>query len=660
MRAGAGRICRIAALLAAVLVAGPLPVEGKGGEKEKPPEPKELKFPPGCVRLVEGRRGALSPDGKRLAFTRETKTSLETFVKETKGKKEWKLPQASAPVGWTDGGTLLLALGAGVEPVKGARVRTVAEVPAEKATWALAWTRDGARLAYVPATDGATTTAVQWLAVGSVAARLASTDGIRTDQLAQLAWSPDGARLFVNALFQHGTEKPWRKIGVVDVAADTLKVVAEMPDWSDLPGLHARRRIYRDPRAEGKDPTMQVTYARPDGPRHGPDVWGATGTHFTWLAGHGWTEADAFVADAAGGETWRLTNDGEAKWSPALDPAGKRLAFLSADDGGNGGTYKNAIVRVVDLRAEALVDLPIPQNSIPQNSVPPSSTLQGGVPQERGVPGRLAWTAEGKEVVYEIVGGPYEGVYLQTVPPGKAAEANAPIRRVDIVATDRVRAWLASYDADRVHAGVHRAEDAWDPVYVGALRETLTAWALRDVDKGLTGCLIHVLEHHDAKESIPELRAALASPRTAVIYAAARALRQFKDPEAPALLKKALAAAKADDTKAALAAAIALAGDDAGWEALADQLKHGEAPTRMKVCVELAKVRLARAVDVLIPLLKDTSVDPQARVEPKSVRDAALRALRELTSQNLGLDADAWAKWWESDAKKVLPPVAKK
>jgi hypothetical protein len=63
---------------------------------------------------------------------------------------------------------------------------------------------------------------------------------------------------------------------------------------------------------------------------------------------------------------------------------------------------------------------------------------------------------------------------------------------------------------------------------------------------------------------------------------------------------------------------------------------------------------------VLLPLLEDTSVDPQARVEPKSVRDAALRALTELTSQSLGFDRDAWKRWWESDAKKVLPPVAKK
>ena len=635
MRSGQG--WRGITLLMVTLAAAALPVEGRGG-KEKKPLALELKLPPGCVRLVKGRHGTLSADGKRLAFARETLGAMETWVRDLKAKREWKLQHVTMPVGWTDSGTLLLRLGFGVDPVKGVRVAKVAALATEELPWALAWTPDGARLAYVRSMKGRETTAVHWITAGGTAARLTSTDGIRTDQAVRLAWSPDGTRLYVNGLFQRGDDKPWRRIGVVDLSQDALHVVAEMPDWSDLPGLHGMGRIYRDPRAEDPSPGRQMLYLRPDGPGDGPEVWSGSGAHFAWLAGHGWTEADAFVADAAGTETWRLTNDGEAKWSPALDAASRRLAFLSADDGGNGGTYKNPLVRVVDLRTDTLVDLPIPH--------------------DKGIPGELAWTADGTQVLYEIAGGAYEGTYLQAVPPAKPAPEGAPIRRVDILPTDRVRAWLASYDADRVHAAVHRAEDAWDPVYISALRETLATWALREDDHGLTGCLIHLLEKHDAREAIPELRVALGSPRTWVLCAAAELLRRFEAKEALADLKRVLAATTDDASRVVLAAAVAAFGDDAGWEVLAALLQNGKTATRHAVCLELGRIRLPRSVDLLIPLVTDsTTFDPKADPGLRTIGDAALRALRDLTGKSFGPDPAAWKTWWEGEAGRNLPPA---
>ena len=153
MRWGLGNGWRGLALLVVTLCAGALPVEGRGGEPEKPPPAPPLKPPPGCVRLVEAPRGTLSKDGKRLAFARGPASALETWVRDLKSKKEWKLPHVTMPVGWTESGTLLLRLGFGVEPVKGAQVKTVAALPSEQPAWALAWTPDGARLAYVPNTE---------------------------------------------------------------------------------------------------------------------------------------------------------------------------------------------------------------------------------------------------------------------------------------------------------------------------------------------------------------------------------------------------------------------------------------------------------------------------------------------------------------------------
>jgi hypothetical protein len=577
----------------------------------------------------------LSPDGKRLAFAREVAGALETWVRDLKTKKEWKLPHVTLPVGWTTTGTLLLRLGFGVEPAKGARVKDVAALPNEVLPWALAWTSEGTRLAYVPSTEGIATTAVHVIAADGTSARLTSTDGIRTDQTVRLAWSPNGTKLHVNALFRPGKAHPWRRIGVVDVAADTLKVVAEMPDWSDLPGLHGNRRIYRDPRAGGGTLKDTFKYERPGGPRYGPNVWSGTGTHFTWLAGNGWTEADAFVADAAGAETWRLTNDGEAKWSPALDAAGQRLAFLTAEDGGNGGLYKNPMVRVVELRTETLTDLP--------------------VPHEAGVAGSLAWTPDGTGVVYEITGGSYEGTYQQAVPPAKPSPEGAAIRRVDILPTDRVRAWLASYDAHRVHAAVHRAEDGWDPIYVGPLRETLTTWAFREQDRGLVGCLISLLVRHDAREAIPELRAALGSKRGDVVADAAHALGKFQEPNVLPDLKRALAAAKDDPERLALGLAVAGLGDDAGWDALAALLKDEDAGTRVQVCLGLGQLRKPRSVDLLLPVVADTAAPRFDFHDVKTVGGAAIRALERLTGQSFGADAAPWKAWWEGEAKRTLP-----
>jgi hypothetical protein len=62
-----------------------------------------------------------------------------------------------------------------------------------------------------------------------------------------LAWSPDATRLYVNGLFQTGTTPAGRRVGVVEVPADAMKVVSEMPSWSDIPGLHGEPRRYRDP-----------------------------------------------------------------------------------------------------------------------------------------------------------------------------------------------------------------------------------------------------------------------------------------------------------------------------------------------------------------------------------------------------------------------------
>src|SRR5262245_37204112 len=377
LRAGAASAAFSVCVAAAVALAPGTAGAGGGKGPKVPPPPPDPKpaltpLPPGCARLSDGRNATVSADGKWLAFARanfdRSRTDAagnlikltECWVRELATKKETKIPIESNPVAWTPDGVLLLRAGIAVNPATGAKAEGFPSLPSGISTGALAWARDGKQLAYIPVLSESERTSVQILGPDGKIRAVEATKSIRTDQTAILAFAPSSpasassdsppiARLFVNALFEAEGGESARRVGIVDLDTDTWRGIAEMPEDVRIPGLHGNQFHFRDlfrggVRIEGE---RKVVWKRPPGPRLSPQVWDGTGGRITWIDGHAYGDADAFVADAVTGKPLRISADGETKWCPALDPTGRRLAFLMADDADASGKFSRRRARIV-------------------------------------------------------------------------------------------------------------------------------------------------------------------------------------------------------------------------------------------------------------------------------------------------------------------------
>src|SRR4029453_14995852 len=133
-----------------------------------------------------------------------------------------------------------------------------------------------------------------------------------------------------------------------------------------------------------------------------------------------WYKAALYIPGTATGSTRRVTNDGEAKWSVAIDPAGRRVAFCTADGYDRKKTQ------------EGYIRPPIKVAELPR-----------GEPTEIGLaapgfPSRLTWSPDGSALVYDerAVSGigssagddeKGTGTYSQTVPAPKPAPKDAKL-----------------------------------------------------------------------------------------------------------------------------------------------------------------------------------------------------------------------------------------
>lgn len=629
---------------------------GKPGPKPVAPGATQpvAGLPAGCVRLVDGRHPTLSPDGQRLAFGRMTFDAKqvdeagapvpipELWVRDLVAKKEWKLPVPSSPDAFTSDGVLLVRAGYGVDPVKGERVPAVAAVPATVGFQRPAWTRDGRRVLIVPRATPEEPTALALLDAAGASIPLAGTVGLRTDQAVVVAWSPDATKVYVNALFAPEGREPVRRVGLVDVASGEMRILAEMPEWIDIPGHYGTDSVITIPgygfgryqpgyAADGR--VRRNEWKRPTGPRYGPDVWDAAGARVAWIEGHGPKEADAYVADVASGAVYRVTVDGETKWSPALDPTGRRLAFLSADMTVYDNTVTRRRVRVLDLATGVAKDLPVPGHD--------------------GVPGTLGWTPDGRQLVYELRGGTIGGVYAQVVPPAADGPADARPVTPELRPKERTVAWLASPDAERVAAAMARAEEAWDPSFVGPVRAALVRWMKTDqfvVYAGLT-----LLGSKGVKEAVPEFVLALGTERGSTQRLAVQWLARLGAKQAVPALDR-LRSGTTFELRVAAAGAMVELGDARGWDTLRAAAKEEAVAARLDVCAALWRIRDPVAVDLLIPWVGDARrLDGWSSAGRDTLGAAAQLALSALTGASHGGDPAAWKAWWNDTAKRTLP-----
>ncbi|MBL9086804.1 MAG: PD40 domain-containing protein [Planctomycetia bacterium] len=648
-------------MLATVLLFGPhaAPAAAGGGKPApKPVAPGAAQpvggLPAGCVRLVDGRHPTLSPDGQRLAFGRMTFDARqvdetgapvpipELWVRDLVAKKEWKLPVPSSPDAFTSDGVLLVRAGYGVDPAKGERVPAVAAVPATVGFQRPAWTRDGRRVLIVPRATPEEPTALALLDAAGSSVPLAGTVGLRTDQAVVVAWSPDAKRVYVNALFAPEGRAPVRRVGLVDVASGEMRVLAEMPEWIDIPGHYGTDSVitvpgygfgpYR-PGFEADGRVRRNEWKRPTGPRYGPDVWDAAGRRVTWIEGQGRKEADAFVAEVESGAVYRVTVDGETKWSPALDPTGRRLAFLTADLTAYDNLVTRRRIRVLELATGVAKDLPVAGTD--------------------GVPGTLGWTPDGRQLVYELRGGTIGGIYAQAVPPAADRPADARPATPELRPKERTVAWLASADADRVAAAIVRADEAWDASFVGPVRAALVRWMKSDhfvVHGGL-----RLLGSKGVKEAVPEFVLALGTDRGSTQRLAVQWLARLGAKQVVPELDR-LRSGTTFELRVAAAGAMVELGDARGWDTLRTAAKEDAVAARLDVCAALWRIRDPVAVDLLIPWVGDARRhDGWSSPGRDTLGAAAQLALAALTGASHGGDPAAWKAWWNDTAKRTLP-----
>ncbi|MEU3454600.1 VWA domain-containing protein [Micromonospora sp. NPDC006766] len=258
------------------------------------------------LRLVGGpgtiTHPALSPDGRRVAFSSDRAGSADIWV-----------------VG-VDGGGL----------------RRLTDHPAED-TWP-AWSPDGTKIAFASTRDDPAGDIWLMAAAGGTPVRV--TDGPAAD--GQPAWSPDGRRLaFTTTRFAPTASPSLRTVATVAATGGPVTRAvpgpgdAAEPAWS-TDGRQLAFTTTRD------DPAGDV-YVLRDGrvvpvatgplPQHQP-AW--QGNDLLWTATEADYTTDVWSADAAGGDRRNHTaRPGRSETGPAFSPDGLRLAY-SADqpDGG--------------------------------------------------------------------------------------------------------------------------------------------------------------------------------------------------------------------------------------------------------------------------------------------------------------------------------------
>lgn len=511
------------------------------------------------------------------------------------------------PVTWTDEQTLLLDDGSLVDATTGAARTASLELPKGAIPTSLAWSPDGTRAVCIadgPVRDDAyrSVEAVVYLLEAGHAPkplvlrnppdgqRLAWEAGGMNLQKGVFEWTPDGQRLrFALRLHQDGRPYYWQRTGLLDLDG-TARVLATSVDVTGW------RR----------------------------STWSADGTRGAFALERGGARSELFVTNADGSDVARVTDDATLKDTPYIDPAGRRLAYLTGQTDEQGRVPK-PVVRVHDLPTGRTHDLALPSPDDP--------------------PSQLVWMPGGDRLLYDGPGAIYELVVESAPTP----TADDTVRRIPYEPIDLVREALAAGSDLEVAWATHVASQAWDPALVPALRAALRTRVETDAfDWSLGVDLMQLLFDHEVREALPEIRLA-AGPTSRIAGHAAWILATWMGKDALPDLDALRTKPEGNERFAAAAAMVAL-GDERGW----DTLRAGFEGPRPPVAF-LSGLRDPRCVDLLIGLLGDDTT--WAFTAWNSVGDGAERALAELTGKTFARDKARWIRWWEGEAKRVLPDV---
>ena len=636
---GAGG-CRGAARCCHAVPAGCRPPAAPAALPQAQQPPIGPQLPTGCEILTRGSRPCLSPGGARMAFVRWAELGEGTtrfsgpyrpgdrldavpqvWLRDMATGAEGRLPdwrpegddgvirtdRMRLPMSWPDEQTLLLDDGALVDATTGAVRTSSIEIPKSAQPASLAWSRDGKRAVCIAegrVRDDAyrsVESTVFLLEPGREPRPVVLGNGALGQHLdweregmnlqkGVFEWTSDGQRIrFCLQFHQYGGPSYWKRTGLLELDG-TARVLATSVDSGGWPR----------------------------------STWSADGARGAFVLERGGAQSDLFVTNADGSDVARATDDHALKGILAIDPAGRRVAYLTGQTDERGRVPK-PVLRVLDLASGRARDLVLPSPDDP--------------------PSRLLWLPRGDRLLYDGRG----KIYLHAVEPEPMPSEDGALIRIPYARNGLLLEALASGGDAEVQWATHLVAQEWDPALVPALRAALRARIeARSFDWTIGADLLRLLFDRDVREALPEMRLA-AGPDSPLDGVAAWMIATWmgKDalPELDALRTK-------GDGYGRFAAAAAMAGlgDERGWETLVAALKGPHPPV-----VLLASLRDPRCVDLLIGLLADEGRGQFAAWS--SVGDAAERALAALTGKTFARDKAKWTDWWTNVATRVLPDV---
>lgn len=584
-------------------------------------------------KVCDGSHPVPSPSGKALACVRWVQDpdqfdlrgnrvwSSEAWIRDRESNRERRLARGDRALGWRDEKTILLGTGTFVDAGTGKAVSQGARLPPGLRTKNVRWSPDGEQLVSVPDrmfyrvnsqlkppvdVDGG----LCWIDGKGGARVLALGHTIDSDCSGFLSWSPDGKRLAFDLLFFLRGQLPLRRIGVVEFAAGTTVFVGTAA------GGHQNWGHWRAERSG---------YAQ--------DLWDGKGERFVFITGRGKGEAEVSIAKADGSDVVRLTDDGQCKWCPVLDPAGRRVAFAAARWGGEDESLLGGHIRVLDLL---------------------TGQEERFQPQSTGECSTLTWSPDGTRLFYDwSEEGSPSTLYEAALTPAVKMPEDAPlVGKKPGSRKEEVLKALGSENAAVLVWGIEAARDMKSPEVIAALRTALD----ERLGKGRSDSvreILMTLVALDVREAVPQVMQALELKDEATQCRAILVIDQWKVEGAKDRLLRIVKETPEKRPAVYAASALASLGHGGAWEELRRYAGSKSKETRGDVASLLGGIPDGRSVEILISLVADRERLYWDYTGEVQVGDHAEHALAVLTGETFSRDAARWAAWWKQKDGKL-------
>ena len=451
--------------------------------------------------------------------------------------------------------------------------------------------------------------------------------------------SPRGTHVAFDLLFARSGAVPLRRIGIANLQSKQVLFVGESAYCHYNWGYQAQQRFRCD-----------------------TDPWSRDGSYFAFVSGRGDGETDIFLATSDGEHVFRLTNDGECKWSPVFDSTGRRLAYFAAGWGGEDGTLRDVHIRILDI-----------YTGEEQRMAPENDPGWGLV---------LAWSPDGSELYHDWNRGDsprYRDlnarIFRINFPQSQPVPEGSTIRSVPAVSLeDQVIKALNSGISTRLNWGTIQSYQVPTDRVRQALCQALPVWMPRDYP--CAGDIVVALKSMDARESASVIGQAILLPpepfgipailppeerkeywepyRTDALCESIATLLEWNLQGSAAHLREYLARFPDSEPAVYATGALAACGEPERWQQLTDYARNSNKEIRWRLAEILGLVRDPRSVDLLIDLIGDDEVVSMSTGDETQVGDLAAKSLTQLTGQTFGRAPAEWRNWW-AHQNGILP-----